>query len=63
MSVSEQEARQVAEEARETEWEKPGFLKELFLGSLRLDLVPVFPPKEERPEFLAFHARMERFLR
>ncbi len=63
MPVSEREARQVAEDARETTWEKPGFLKELFLGSLRLDLVPDFPPREERPEFRVFYERMERFLR
>ena len=52
MAVSELEARQVAEEARETSWKKPSFLKEIFLGSLRLDLVPDFPPQSERPEFL-----------
>src|SRR5271169_4489853 len=63
MAVTEREARQVAEEARETGWEKPSFLKELFLGTLRLDLVPDFPPAEERPEFRAFRAKMERFLR
>src|SRR5512141_1748625 len=63
MAVSEREARQVAEEARETSWEKPSFLKELFLGSLRLDLVPDFPPRQERPQVLAFYERMERFLR
>ncbi len=63
MAVSEHEARQVAEEARETAWEKPGFLKELFLGNLRLDLVPDFPPPQERPEFRAFYEEMERFLR
>ncbi len=63
MAATEQEARQVAEEARETGWEKPSFLKELFLGTLRLDLVPDFPPREERPEFRAFHEKMERFLR
>ena len=37
--VSEQESRQVAEAARETEWTKPSFGKELFLGKLRLDLI------------------------
>jgi alkylation response protein AidB-like acyl-CoA dehydrogenase len=37
--VSEQEARQVAEEARESEWRLPSFGKELFLGNLRLDLI------------------------
>jgi alkylation response protein AidB-like acyl-CoA dehydrogenase len=38
-NVSEREARQVAEEARESGWTKPSFAKELFLGSLRLDLI------------------------
>src|SRR5690242_9357666 len=37
--VSEKEARQVAEAARETEWTLPSFGKELFLGNLRLDLI------------------------
>src|SRR4026209_347491 len=38
-NVSEKEARQVAESAREQGWEKPSFGKELFLGNLRLDLI------------------------
>jgi alkylation response protein AidB-like acyl-CoA dehydrogenase len=37
--VSEQQARQVAEAAREQEWKLPSFGKELFLGSFRLDLI------------------------
>ncbi len=37
--VTEKEARQVAEAARETEWTQPSFGKELFLGNLRLDLI------------------------
>jgi alkylation response protein AidB-like acyl-CoA dehydrogenase len=37
--VSEVEARQVAEAARETEWSQPSFVRELFLGRLRLDLI------------------------
>jgi alkylation response protein AidB-like acyl-CoA dehydrogenase len=37
--VSEKEARQVAEAAREAEWKLPSFGKELFLGNLRLDLI------------------------
>ncbi|MGH3797130.1 MAG: acyl-CoA dehydrogenase family protein [Pseudonocardiaceae bacterium] len=41
--VSEQRARQVAEAARETQWRKPSFGKELFLGRLRLDLVHPHP--------------------
>src|SRR3954466_2819690 len=37
--VSEKEARQVAEAAREQEWKLPSFGKELFLGNFRLDLI------------------------
>src|SRR5258708_5631739 len=60
---SEAEARRVAEEARETEWAAQSFLKELFLGNFRLDLVHPFPPAPpQRPEFRAFYDRMERFL-
>src|SRR4029078_9484350 len=42
-TVSEQQARQVAEAAREAEWRKPSFGKELFLGRFRLDLIYPFP--------------------
>ena len=38
-NVSEREARQVAEDAREQEWKLPSFGKELFLGNFRLDLI------------------------
>ena len=44
--VSEQEARQVAEAARETEWSKPSFVRELFLGRLSLDLIDPPPPPD-----------------
>jgi alkylation response protein AidB-like acyl-CoA dehydrogenase len=37
--VTEREARQVAEDARESEWNLPSFGKELFLGKLNLDLI------------------------
>jgi len=61
--VGEHEARQVAEEARESEWTAPSFLKQIFLGDLRLDLVHPFPqPPPERPEFRAFRDRLMRFL-
>jgi alkylation response protein AidB-like acyl-CoA dehydrogenase len=57
-------SRQVAEAARETEWQGAGFLRELFLGRLRLDLVHPYPLAESvRPEFLEFHGALERFLR
>jgi alkylation response protein AidB-like acyl-CoA dehydrogenase len=38
-NVSEREAREVAEAARETDWTMPSFGKELFLGNFRLDLI------------------------
>ncbi|GAA2397535.1 acyl-CoA dehydrogenase family protein [Streptomyces glaucosporus] len=43
MTVSEREARQVAEAARERHWRKPSFAKELFLGRFRPDLVHPHP--------------------
>ena len=41
--VSEREARQVAEAARESEWRKPSFAKELFLGRFDLSLIHPHP--------------------
>lgn len=41
--VSEREARQVAEAAREQDWRRPSFAKELFLGRFRLDLIHPHP--------------------
>ncbi|MEU2772550.1 acyl-CoA dehydrogenase family protein [Streptomyces sp. NPDC007162] len=57
-TVSEREARQVAEAAREQHWRKPSFAKELFLGRFRLDLIHPHPlPADEDvrrgEEFLA----------
>jgi len=61
--VSEQDARKVAEAARETEWKSPSFMKELFLGDFRLDLVHPYPLSErERPEFVAFYDAFREFL-
>ncbi|MCH0543289.1 acyl-CoA dehydrogenase family protein [Streptomyces sp. MUM 203J] len=56
--VSEREAREVAEAAREQEWQKPSFAKELFLGRFRLDLIHPHPlpgPEDTQrgEEFLA----------
>lgn len=61
--VSERQARQVAEAARETSWRKPSFGKELFLGRFRLDLVHPHPRGDaatvERGE--EFLQRLRRF--
>ena len=63
-NVSELEARQVAEAARETQWKHPSFVKELFLGNFRLDLIHPYPlTGDERPEFREFYERFKTFLR
>ncbi|PWI11117.1 acyl-CoA dehydrogenase [Streptomyces sp. NWU339] len=50
-TVTEREARQVAEAAREQDWRKPSFAKELFLGRFRLDLIHPHPlPADEEAE-------------
>src|SRR5499425_234473 len=47
-NVGEREARQVAEEAREADWQKPSFGKQLYLGDFQLDLIHPHPrPSEE----------------
>ncbi|MCT2584172.1 acyl-CoA dehydrogenase family protein [Actinophytocola gossypii] len=55
--VSEEQARAVAEEAREAGWSKPSFAKELFLGRFRLDLIHPHPTPEPEGE-----ARAREFL-
>src|SRR6202020_1100114 len=57
-TVSERQAREVAEAARESEWKLPSFGKELFLGNFRLDLIhpqPRLDPEavEKGERFLA----------
>ena len=44
--ASEQEARDVAEAARESEWSGPSFVRELFLGRFRLDLIHPHPGED-----------------
>jgi alkylation response protein AidB-like acyl-CoA dehydrogenase len=59
------EARRAAEAAREQEWTRPSFGKELFLGNFQLDLIhphPV-PTDEQRRKGEAFLTKLEDFLR
>src|SRR5207237_8926822 len=44
--ASEKEARDVAEAARESEWSGPSFVRDLFLGRFRLDLIHPHPPED-----------------
>jgi len=61
--VSEQEAMKVAEASRQTEWTQPSFMREMFLGNFRLDLIHPYPLGEiERPEVKAFLDTLRAFL-
>ncbi|HEX6809296.1 MAG TPA: acyl-CoA dehydrogenase family protein [Gemmatimonadaceae bacterium] len=65
--ASEQEARDVAEAAREDEWTQPSFLQELFLGRFRPEIIHPYPaddPEETaraKPFFDALRSYLERF--
>lgn len=48
--VTEEQARALAEESRETGWDKPSFAKELFLGRFPLELIHPFPKPTEADE-------------
>jgi alkylation response protein AidB-like acyl-CoA dehydrogenase len=61
---SEQESRDVAEAARETEWTAPSFVRELFLGNLRMDLIHPYPRQspEDRQKTDAYIAKLRAFM-
>ncbi|MGW6931299.1 acyl-CoA dehydrogenase family protein [Lentzea sp. NPDC054927] len=63
MTVDERAARQVAEQARETRWQRPSFGKELFLGHFRIDLIHPHPSgtPEDRERGEAFLAKLREF--
>jgi alkylation response protein AidB-like acyl-CoA dehydrogenase len=57
---SEQESRDVAEAAREAEWTAPSFVRELFLGNFRLDLIHPYPKQsaEDKAKTDAYIAKL-----
>lgn len=59
-----EEAMEVAEASRETEWAKPSFVGDLFMGKLSLDLIHPFPeqPAADKAEADEFLKKLERFL-
>jgi alkylation response protein AidB-like acyl-CoA dehydrogenase len=62
--ASEKEARDVAEAARESEWSGPSFVRELFLGRFRLDLIHPHPVEDpgEAVRAQPFFDRLAEFL-
>jgi len=58
-------SREVAEAAREVDWQGKGFMRDLFLGRFDFDLIHPYPLEElraERPEFKRFEEEFKRFL-
>ncbi|CAN5579318.1 acyl-CoA dehydrogenase family protein [soil metagenome] len=63
--ASEKEARDVAEAARESDWSGPSFVRELFLGRFRLDLIHPHPTQHDAPETAraaSFFGKLRAFL-
>lgn len=62
--VTEEQARALAEESRESGWDKPSFAKELFLGHLPLELIHPIPKPSEADEARtrAFLDKLREFL-
>lgn len=62
--ATEQEAREVAESAREKEWERPSFVRQLFEGRVDLGLIHPFPTQsaEDLARAKPFMDRLEAFL-
>ena len=63
LNITEEDSRRVAEESRESTWTNPSFMKEMFLGNFRFDLIHPYPERTEwRPEFLEFFEKFRTFL-
>src|SRR6201987_2959016 len=62
--VTEEQARALAEESRESGWDKPSFAKELFLGRFPLELIHPFPKPSDADEARtrAFLGKLREFL-
>src|SRR3984893_12520922 len=62
--VTEEQARALAEESRESGWDKPSFAKELFLGHFPLELIHPFPKPSDADEARtrAFLGKLREFL-
>lgn len=57
------ESRQVAEAARQKEWLKPSFLRDLYLGRFRFEMIHPFPGLDapERPDYARFREQLKQY--
>ncbi|MDO8644431.1 MAG: acyl-CoA dehydrogenase family protein, partial [bacterium] len=60
-----EETREIAEDARETEWHHPSFVGELFMGRFRDDLITPYPEQSKEDKRIGdeYLARMIKFLK
>src|ERR1700677_4463256 len=65
LSEAEKQSLEVAEGARETEWTQPSFVKELFLGRFRTDLITPYPLQSAEDKAIGdkFCDELETFLK
>ncbi|HTO73480.1 MAG TPA: acyl-CoA dehydrogenase family protein [Gemmatimonadales bacterium] len=65
VEVTEKEAREVAEAAREAEWQAPSFVRQLFEGNFQISLIHPFPEPDpaEVERARPFMDRLEQFMR
>lgn len=65
VQVTEEEARRVAEAARQKKWDKATFVRDMFLGDFQLDLIDPYPDPDEfvGERCRAFLSELEVFLR
>ncbi|QIS23773.1 acyl-CoA dehydrogenase family protein [Nocardia terpenica] len=63
VDATEEQARALVEESRETTWAKPSFAKEMFLGRFRLDLIHPYPrpSAEDSAKTEAYLTRLRAF--
>lgn len=64
LSTNERASMQAAEDARQKEWTKPSFLRDLFLGRFHFDRVYPFPglDREDRAAYREFTQRLKAYL-
>lgn len=61
--LTEEESRQVAEDARQDSWTSLSFLKEMFGGNFNLEILKSVPPTQPfSDDFQIFYQKMKRFL-
>ena len=63
VNASEEEARDLAESSRESAWQGKSFMRDLFLGSLRMDWIDPYPHTPWSEEFKTFYRQLNAFLR